>query len=182
MDNHGVRWGLIGGVLGTIYVLVLYLINPAYIFYASLSLLGAIVYIYCMRKAGIETRNDLGGYMTWGEAMKPTFITYAISTLVATIFMYVLFMIDDSLPSIQYDTVLETQQWTMELFGAPPDAIDQAREQMEKQMGPEQFEPSLVNSIKYYLGGLAIGGFIISAIVSLVIRKKKPEDAILDQS
>ncbi|MEM1321762.1 MAG: DUF4199 domain-containing protein [Bacteroidota bacterium] len=182
MDNHGVRWGIIAGVLVAIYTVALYLVDPNYLFYVTLSLVGSIIYIFCMRKAGLETRSDMGGYMTWGEAMKPTFITYAVGTLIGTIFMYVLFMVDESLPSLQYDSALASQQWIMESMGAPPDAIDQAREQMEAQMSPEQFEPSLLNSIKYYLGGLAIGGFILSAIISAIIRKKKPDDLILDQS
>ena len=175
MKNHGVSNGLFMGLVLIVYTLALYLINPELMFKMGLGMLVSIlVYVVFMVRAGNATKADLGGYMSFKQALKPTFLVFVVGTLLYQIFYYVLFnFIDPSLMDVLLDNTIRITEWWLDLFNAPADAREAAIAQVEEKgvsMGIGQI-------VQQYLMSL-IFGFIIALIVSAIIKKKAPEEAI----
>ena len=170
MENPSVKWGLIGGIGAVVITLILFIINSESIF-GKLSFVSFLVYIIAMVKAGAEEKQNLGGFMTWGEALKPTFLSYAIATLIASIFMFVLGnFIDPSLNEIVQNKSIEIA----EVFSSYI-----PEEEMEANVSKIQATDffSVFEIGKQYFVGLIFPGFIIAAIISAIVKKNRPEMA-----
>ena len=175
MKNHGVFNGVLMGVALIIYTLVTYLIDPSLMFKWWLALIvGIAIYVIFMSRAGIATRTDLGGYISWKQALTPTFLTFVVGALIASIFNYILYaFIDPSLTDQMLDYTMETTENMMRRFGAADSDIEDALAQVEERgvsMGP-------LDILKQYVFSLILG-FIIAAIISAVIKRTKPEEAV----
>lgn len=163
------------GAVLVIYTLVTYLIDPQLMFKWWLALIiGIVIYVFFMRRAGIATRNDLGGYMSFKQALAPTFLTFVIGALVASVFNYIMYnFIDPSLQDQLLNYTLDTTESMMSRFGAPQSEIDSALDKLET----EGISLGVVDILKQYAWSLIIG-FIIAAIISAVIKRKPPEEAV----
>ncbi len=170
MANHGVRWGLYGALASILVTMILYFVDPK-VMLGSGQWIGMIVMLVVMVKAGLDTRADQGGYMTWGEALKPTWLTYVVASLMGIIFFFVLVsFIDPGLLDIQREISIEAAEKMASMFGADEDAIDEIREQMSNDDNPFS-----IGKLAFgYAFGLIFPGFVMAAIISLFIRKKDP--------
>ena len=171
MENHGVKWGVISGVGVVAFSLVLYLVNPTSLF-GGLAWAGMIIYIFGMVKAAQGEKNDLGGYMSWGEALKPTFLTYAIASLIYIVFFYVLNnFIDPGLEDLQREAAIEMIENMSGLIGE--EGVEEAIAQADEQ----GFKFGIKNAAMGYFIGLIFPGFIIAAIISAIVKKNRPDMA-----
>jgi len=177
MKNHGISNGLIAGLVGIVLYLGYYFINPDLLFNFWLGfIVGLAVWIYFMRKAGMDTKADNGGFLTFKEGLKPTFLTFVVGSLLTVLFSYVLFnMIDPSLNDLMKEKSLEMAEKMSSMFGASEEAVEAMREQMEEQ----DMSMSIGRLVQQYLIGLIFPGFILALIISAVIKKKPAENEVV---
>ncbi len=168
MDNHIVKWGVIGAVGSIIISLILYLVDPKNIF-SPIAWLSWIVYIYAMIKAGQDERTQLDGYMTWGQAIKPTFLTYTLASFLFIVFLFLLgTLIDPGLEDVSREVSMEAIEKMSGLLGE--EGMEAAAEQIR-----EKTFFSIGNMALSFGVGLILPGFIFAAIISLIIRKENPQ-------
>lgn len=169
MENNGVKYGLLAGLGVVVYTLVLYLVNDTLIF-GWASMLGMVIYIACMYKAGVDERSENGGFITFKEALKPTFLTYVIGSLIATIFTYLLFtVIDPGLMDLQNEIAAERIQSMSGMLGE--EGVEEALKRLEEQGAMKISDTALGYAM------MLIFGFVIAAIISAIVKKKRPEFA-----
>lgn len=171
MKNQGLSFGLYAG-LGTIMLsLLLYLVSTkAWLSYGSY--LNWLIYIAAMVYAAKNTREDLGGYMTWGQSLLPTWLVYVVGSFLGLVFFYVMLnFIDPGLNDVLGEIAKEQAEKMMRMFGAPEDQIEQAMADMENQ----DFSMGIGKMIMGYVIGLIFPGFVLAAVISLIMKRKKPE-------
>jgi len=176
MENHGVRYGLMAGVSISIIMLILYFIDGKTML-SYYPLIAWVIFITCMVLAGRDTKRDLEGFMSWGEALKPTWITYLIGSLIMIIFQYVLMnFIDTNLLEIQKELDLERTIKFAEMFGAPEDAIEEMEAAFEEQDVTAGYSSPMMIVFGWGIG-LIFPGFLFAAIISIFVRKNRPAGA-----
>jgi len=175
MDNPGIKWGIYLGIASVAMTLIMYLVNPIWMFQSKAMLFGLAVTIGFLVMAGKEKRDDLGGFASFGQIFPTLFIACLISAVISVIFSFVLIkFIDPGLIDVQKEATMESTKWWMELMGVEGDAMDEALEATAEALdeqdvaGPGQMVTGLLFS--------AVIAAIISAIMSLFIMKKNPED------
>ncbi len=170
MKNIGVRWGLLAGIGIVILDLILYIADPKTILGLP-SYLEWLVYLYAMYKAGMDRRNELGGYISWGEALKTTFITFVVASLFYTIFMWLLFnVIDPGMADLQREVAMEGIEMARSFVG------EETYDEMIAGIEGREFGMTFSNSILSYAFRLIFPGFLFAALISLVVRRNPPEE------
>ncbi len=179
MQNHGVTNGLYLGLITVAYTLLFYFISTDLLFkWWLLLVIGLGLTIFFMRKAGIDTRTDLGGAISFREALKPTFLTLVVGALIGTIFTYLLYnVIDPGLIDVAKEYTLAATEKMVGMFGGDDAAVEQARAAIEEKDFAKNY--SIRRLGLGYLVNLVIG-FIIAAIISAVIKRNPPEDLSMD--
>ena len=81
MNQIAIRYGGFMGLALVLINLLLYLISVN-TFFSFSSIVGFIVYIGFMVKAGLDERMELGGFMSFGEAFRVTFQVFVIGSFV----------------------------------------------------------------------------------------------------
>lgn len=169
--NRSVQYGLIAGIIGVITSLISYLFFPNKIgvgfgIPAILGILAFIITLYLMFKSPQEQKEEQGGFISFKEALKSSFLVTAVSSVVGFVFTllakYVLF-------SDTFDRIMEN-------------AINMRIEKMEeKGISDEQIEMSLEMTEKFadmgiwfQLPGALVVGFIIALIIAAIVKKKNP--------
>lgn len=170
MENNGVKYGLLAGLGVIIYSLVLYLVDDKLLF-GWASILGTVLYLACMYKAGVDEREEQGGFITWKEALKPTFLTYVVGSLLATIFTYLLFnVIDPSLIEIQKGMAIEQMQSMEGMIGE--EGVEEGIKQIEER-GTSGLNDTLIG-----YAFMLIIGFVFAAIISAIVKRNHPAGSI----
>lgn len=169
MENNGVKYGLLAGLGVVVYTLILYLVDDVLMF-GWASMFGIFIYIACMYKAGVDERNQNGGFLTFKETLKPTFLTYVIGSLIATIFTYLLFtVIDPGLIELQNEIAAERIQSMSGMLGE--EGVEEALKRLEEQESMKISDTALGYAM------MLIIGFVIAAIISAIVKKNRPEFA-----
>jgi len=170
MKNAGVTNGLFLGVAICLLSLVMYFFSPRF-FLSWGSWFSFLVYILFMVKAGREEKEEMGGYASFGDMLKPTMLTYAIGSLIGAIFSYVLInFIDPSLMDVMKDIQVEALDKMAGFLGE--DATETAKDAI------------LENENSFSIGtllmgwgvGLIIPGIIFGLIISAILKNEKAED------
>lgn len=166
--NIGLTYGLVAGLIICLITLVQYLGGiKAYL--SPVGFLSYILMIVIAVLAGNKQKKSNGGYLEFGEALKITFSVFASALLLQTLFTYVLLnFIDPSFKDAVGQEVMNKTEEMMRSFGASDSQIDAA---IENQQGSDQFAFS-----KMILGYAlwCIVWFIVSLIISAIIKKSKP--------
>jgi hypothetical protein len=170
--NHGAKWGAILGGVTIVLVMLLYAIDytmmAGFTFIIIATLLGIGMVIY----AGINYRNQIGGYIPFGKAYLHGLLVFAVAGLISTAFSFLLyFVIDPDLAGNMTEAIISNTEKTMENWGAPPDAIEEQLEKMREDM-PKNF--TAIGLVKGYFTGL-IWYIILSLITGLIVKKNQPE-------
>jgi ABC-type antimicrobial peptide transport system permease subunit len=143
---------------------------PEKMFSFWLIIVFVILFILFGVLAGLERKKTLGGYMSFKEGLQAVFLAFVIGSLITTIYSYILYnFLDPTLPDQLKHYSLETTESWMRKFKAPQDQID---EQLDK-VAAQDFSMTLGKTVLNYLQGL-IFYFVVAAIISLIIRKKRP--------
>jgi Protein of unknown function (DUF4199) len=171
--QHAAKWGAIFGGVSIALTAIAYAVDYTMLadwkfgIFVLVLLLAATIY------AGINYRNEIGGFLPYGKAFQHGFILLAISGIISTVFSLLLYtVIDSDLPSKLTDVTIENTQKMLEGFGVPEDKMDEAMEDA-KARAKGQF--SAFGLVKAYGFGLIFYA-IISLITSIFVRKNQPEE------
>lgn len=169
--NHAVKYGVILGGVSITLVIILYVVDfslmAGFKFLGLMLVVGLGMVIY----AGINYRNEIGGFMPYGKAFLHGLAVLAISGIISTLFNIVLYtVVDTELAQKMTDVVIQNTEEMMAGFGAPQSTIDQTSEGMRTEM-PKQF--TMGGFMLSYLQAL-IFYCIIAVITSLFVRKNVP--------
>ena len=171
MVSHAARYGAILGGISIVLVVLFYVVSLSFLgsykFIGLFLLIGLGLVIY----AGINYRNEVGGYLTFGKAYMHGFAVFAISGIIGTVFSMILYhVVDTELSQKMTDTIIQNTEEMMQNFGAPQDSIDQAVNGMREEM-PGNFT---IGGLAYgYVKGL-IWYAVIALLTSLFVRKSEP--------
>lgn len=167
--TSGLKWGVIAGLAAVVISLVGYLVSPRF-FVTWASWLGFAAFIFCMVKAAAEDKEAMGGYMSWGEALKPTFLTFVIGSLISSIFIYLMFnFVDASLVDVQKEIAIDAIEQLSGFLGE--DGLEAAIDALDQQ----SFDMTMSTTLLGYAFGLILPGFPLAAIISAIMRKKRPD-------
>lgn len=167
--NFGITYGLIYGVVAILMTVVLYLFGVK-AFTSPVAYIGFVIPIVIATLAAKAEKKANGGFLEFGAALKTTFTCLVIGTLLSTAFSYVLFnFIDIPFREALAQETSEATARMMEKFGASQDDIDKA---MADAQTTNNFSFS-----KQALGFAfsCIFWFLVSLIISAIVKRKKPE-------
>lgn len=167
MKNAGIKYGLFYGGLSVAVFLVGYLINKRMLFSPGFGpIISFVIPIICMVIAARKTRESQDGFMSFGEALSPTFLTYVVGSLIFTLFHYVMnHMIDPSLLDIGKEVAIEAIDKLSGMLSMDEDQLDMMKDAVE------EGESGLGSVLMGWAFSLIIPGFIIAAIMSAIMKK-----------
>ncbi|MEM6317256.1 MAG: DUF4199 domain-containing protein [Bacteroidota bacterium] len=174
MKNQGIKFGLIYGGISIILFAIVCWTNPKAMtdITSWRSIVGTIVMIVCMFLAARKTRDAKGGFIPFGEAFIPPFITYVIGSLIGVLFLYILFnFVDPSLLEIMVEGMVELQESILEKAGMSEDQRVQVLEEFEEKMDNPYSPGSL--AIMFFTNLFTID-VPVSAIIAAIVKKKEP--------
>jgi Protein of unknown function (DUF4199) len=165
--------GLILGATHIVIFLTLYYTAPeflagfSYLFFIMFLNFGFVIYM------GIQWRDELGGFMSYGTAFKHAFMILLFNGLLNTIFLMGFIFIEPGLPQVMADAQLESSLYWAEKFGAPEASIDEMRDKFNPEDVTKRF--TLVGQLTG-IGFAAIFYAIGASIMALFTRKNVPMD------
>src|SRR5690606_31480436 len=170
--NHALKWGGIFAGISIVVVMLIYAIDYTMMAGFTFMLIMLAVGLGFVIYAGINYRNEIGGYIAFGKAYLHGFAVCAVGGIVTTLFNLLLYkVIDPELAQNLTEAIISNTESTMQRFGAPQDSIDQTIDKMREDM-PNNF--SAFGLIKGYFTSL-IWYAILSLITGLVVKKNQPE-------
>jgi hypothetical protein len=173
LENESIRWGL---YLGGISIFSTIVINttlgvdwPVRHFFSSM-LLNLTIMVAILVMAGRSRRTQLGGFMSYRQALVSGILTFVVASILTIIFtsLYNYVIAPESVEIIKNASIEMTEDW-MSGANVPQKDIDKTIAQIEKQ----DFSFSML-SIGKQLGGSLIFGVILSLIISIFTRKERP--------
>ena len=172
MNSHAIKTGIILGVINIVLTLLIYIINPTSLAEWWFGLIMLAVALFLVSYLGIQHRNEIGGFMPFGQGWIYSIQAFVISGLIGTLFNILLYnIIDPELPAIVADQVVENSESMMRNFGMPEDQMDDALDKAREDT-LERF--TLTGSLTGFLWGLVISA-ILALITGAIIKKKEPE-------
>ena len=170
--QNAIKWGLILGAVSVVLTIILYAIDYSMLADWKTGISMIVIFLGITIYAGINYRNEIGGFMPYGKAFQHGFLVLAICGIVSTVFMILMYtVIDTELPQKLTDASMEKAEAMMENFGISGDAMDKAMEDARKR-SEGQF--STLGAIKSYGFGLIFYA-IVALITSIFVRKNQPE-------
>jgi len=156
--SHGVKYGVLSGLSGAVYLFLLHIIGLAT--NTPLQLLGNLIWIGAIVLAHLAYKKANQGVMGYGKGLLVGIVVTSISSLISSAYFFIhLKFISAEL----IDFTIDTQLARMEQAGYEPELIEQAV------ASPMFTIPGFV------LTGLVVGimlGVIVSLIVAAITRKK----------
>jgi len=172
MNNNGIKYGLIFAGSSIILNLIAYFTDVKSLMSLTgwRSIVGIILMIGFMYLAAKKTRDQKGGFIPFGEAFVPSFVTFAIGGIFGTGFIYLLINYSD--PSVQEiinQSLEDLNRNALEMAGLKE---DQVLEVLEKMKEDDPF--SISRAIVGFFSNLLTMGLPISAIIAAIVKKKNP--------
>lgn len=170
MKSNSLQSGLIwGGVFAIIY-LIFYIIGLSAFSSPWMSRLLFLTSVGLMIYFGLELKKANGGYLSFGKCFGHLALTILIGTVVSFVFNFILFgFIDPEFMESMKQSVLDKAIIDAEAGGAPSSTIEMMVSWIEWGFTP-------LGQFVYTLGFVA-GYLVVALIVSLIIKKNKPEFA-----
>lgn len=167
LENPSIKNGIIAGLAGAAVTLVCYLINPKWALTAA-SWITTPLFIVMM-VLSVKADKEGQDFTSFSDALKPAFLTYVVANLLFTIFYYVLLnFIAPELIEIQKEIALEAIEKMQGFLG------EEAAEAAIDQIQGRDFSFGLGTALWTFAWGLIIPGFIVAAIIALIMKDKKP--------
>lgn len=173
----GAKYGIISGLLMAIITFILYAVDPLLMFQLWLNAVYFGIMVVCMVLAVRDYRQQLGGYLSFKQALQPAFVTTIIMALVSSLVTYLLYnFIDPNLSSLLKEWTMEFTYDMMESMNAPEEVLEKAMNDLEKEdftFGIAKISQGMIFSI--------IAGFILASIVAAIMKRKKPLDYLINK-
>lgn len=165
------KYGLMAGILISVYSLILFFSGSDLRFNMTLSLCAStLIPIIFLVMAVKAERSDQEGLISFGEALKTSFLTYLIYALVATLIGQVVFQLyapDDWSRMVELQRDVNSSMLNM--VGMDQVQIDEELEKITTDGLKDQFTG---------IGGIMMGvlssafiGLIISLVISAIMKK-----------
>ncbi|MEO6190868.1 MAG: DUF4199 domain-containing protein [Saprospiraceae bacterium] len=170
-----IKFGLIWGIASIIYNLSMYLINGKL---DSNWFVGMLIFaagISVMYFIGIKRREEIGGFISWKEAMTHIWVGALISTVLSTLFTVILYNF------IAPELLEQMKEMQIEMIEKLSGTIGQsaADAQIEKIQQTNPF--GLVNSTLILAGGILVQ-FVLSCLVALAIKNVDTNEFLNNKS
>lgn len=178
MEKSSVKYGVIAGLAGVIYSLLLYFTDQTA--NGALGLVGFIITLYFMWKACQDDKISQGGFASFREMFSSAFLTFAVAAIFTVGFQYILLtVIDPELAQIQAEETMEQTAKILEWAGLEENSkeYEEALEEAEKNA-----MPSLKNSIWGYFMVLIFGALISLIFGAAMKNNKPPHIAVQDET
>lgn len=167
--STGLLFGLIYGLATVLFFIILYILGVNSFMSSFTAIFSIGVPIAAGVWGGIYHKKSLGGYMDFSEALKTIFTIFVIGSAISTGFQYVLLnFIDVPFAQALAQASAEKAAEMMEKFGAKQSDIDKSVEEI---LSGDSY------SFKKQFLGFALGTiwwFLLSLIISAILKKKKP--------
>jgi hypothetical protein len=163
--SHGLKWGLIIGVVYVAFSYVRYAgtaSNP--ILMSLLTIVGYAIALALLVVCGLTLRKKNGGLLDVKEAFKILFLAVLIFELFYSIFNFVYVKYID--PHF-YETLKANMAILLEKSGQPQAKTDE----MLKSMDVDTSKMNVFDLLKTYLVSISVSG-IIALIIAVIIKKK----------
>lgn len=169
-----IKNGLIYGFISIIYLMITYLMGVKAMTSGWNSLIQIIVFMGLFVFIGLQARKELGGYITFGDAFKAIFLSFALGSFLYLLFNFVLnTVINPSLPAQLFEEGVHTATSIMEKFGMSEDDIEKTYDTMMEQKDSVYDSFTLSGFMLSYVYFLAIGAIGV-AIALLIAKKNNP--------
>lgn len=169
-QNASIVWGVGLGVISSIVTLLIWMTNVNFLgnwMYGTAILIINIVVLVLATKA---RRKQLGGFISYKNALLACFITYVISLVISVMFSFFLYnVIDPELSTTMKTVAIENTSKMLEGFGLDEEAMEEAMVKLEE----ADYSYGAAKAGSNILWG-ALVGLIISALIAIFIRKEKP--------
>jgi hypothetical protein len=170
--NHALRFGLIMGIIAIVLTLLLYVVDYSLLANWKIGILFLCIFLGYVIYAGINYRNSIGGFLSYGKAWQHGFLVLASAGLINILFAIILYnVIDPELPQKLTDVSIENAEKMLAGFGLSGDELDEQMEKMREDV-PKRF--SVSGQLISYLWALLIYA-IISVITSIFVKRNEPE-------
>ncbi|MCU0340968.1 MAG: DUF4199 domain-containing protein [Spirosomaceae bacterium] len=156
------KFGLITGVASIVYTTILYVTGQAA--NTALAWFGMIISIVVMYLAMKEFKEDNGGFMSYSQGLGIGTMMSAVSGLMGAFYNYIY---NEFIDTTLRQQILDKTREQLEERGMDDAQIDAAMEMSAK------FSSPAITFIFVILGAIIIG-FIISLIISAIMKKDKP--------
>ena len=165
-----VKPGLTIGLVSLAITYIAYFVNSSLLASGWFGLVSLAIMVALIIYFGIQYRNEVGGFLTFGAAFNFSFITMIISGIVGLIGIILLYqVVDPSLPQVLADEAFKTSLQTMESFGANPDSLPPAQLEEMRKATADSF--TVFGQIKGF-GFLLIFYAIIALILGAILKKR----------
>lgn len=168
--NSGVTYGLVSGMVTVVVTLVLYLGGVSWFMSPVTWIISFIIPIIFAILAVVQQKKNGGGYLEFREGLKVAFTSFVLNTLIGTVFIYILFNLIDIgfRDALNQEAATATAKF-MEKMKASPDQIEKTTNEM-------------LQGNNYSLSKIALNSafglifwFLVSLIIALIFKRKKPE-------
>ena len=166
--REGIKIGLINGAIALLIMYGSYFAGldafvTAQFFSRFIPYMMIILIVY-----GFQLRKRNGGYLAFKDGLRYSFMSYVIVALLVGIGTYILFnLVDKDLTQKSFDLSLEKMKQAFSNMGMNEEEIDKA-------MGKKEVQKTDFGTIFLGTGMGLIWDFIVSVIVTLIIRREKP--------
>ncbi|MAS38839.1 MAG: hypothetical protein CMB84_02430 [Flammeovirgaceae bacterium] len=162
--------GLLLGFVSVFITLVTYIISIEMMTEWWFGLLSLAINISLIIYLGITFRKNIGGYMSFKESFKFSFIAMAVSYAIGILFQIILYnVIDPSLPEVIKQITVEKTVEFMEGFGSSDEVIDATIEGVEQGIEDSTTPLGLIKSSPWGLLFIAL----LSLLTAAFIKKNK---------
>ncbi|MBK8346723.1 MAG: DUF4199 domain-containing protein [Saprospiraceae bacterium] len=169
MTNHPVRNGLMAGGILMALSLVLYVTDKGLLLSIS-TLLEFGVVIFFMTRAVSETKNEMKGWISFGDAFKPAWLTFILATTIATVFTFIMMNyvdpgLKDQIRIMQVDAFEQAASWFKISDTDKQTYIDTL----------ETTDAFGINSLAFSLPfSFIFPGVLYAMVISLIMKKEAP--------
>ena len=163
-----IKYGVIYGIVSICLFLFNAYVSPLGIWIQFF--LGFVIMIVFMVLSAKEEKVSKDGFLTYGEAIKNTFLTGFSGMVISGLTTIVIInLIDPGILEVLQAQAIEYAESIISLFGVSDDVINEAMEKAEEDF-EGQFTPlaQLLNILK-----VSIMVIIIAAIVSIFVKKNE---------
>ncbi len=166
------RNGLLAGVVFIGVYLVFHFINPSLNFdFITSIIVNTVIYLFFIIRAGLQQRKKLGGFLGFGEVFVSSIAIYAIASLIAVTFSYIMIKLNPELVELMKESSNSMSESMLSMSGMSEEQIALTIEEANEIADPNQ-SSSLSTQILGWLGGIIIFGLPYALIASLITKKK----------
>jgi hypothetical protein len=163
IKKNGVAYGIITGVVSALLTTTIYSIDLNLFIKWWLGIAMLVIYLTIGVVLLTKTKKELKGIFSFKEAFTTYFISAIIGVLISVCFNILLFnVIDPSVKDTLNEITIKYTVETMEKFGAPSSAVNEAVKKMQENNPYSTLE--LIKGSAFSIAGSALFGLLLALI------------------